>query len=63
MPHSPSTGVDVLTGDGLAAALDGADVIVNLANSPTFDGAAPAFFQTSMDNLLAAAAAAGSGTR
>jgi len=63
VPHSPSTGVDVLTGDGLAAALDGADVIVNLANSPTFDEAAPAFFQTSMDNLLAAAAAAGSGTR
>jgi uncharacterized protein YbjT (DUF2867 family) len=32
----------------------GADVIVNLTNSPTFDEASPAFFQTSMDNLLAA---------
>jgi uncharacterized protein YbjT (DUF2867 family) len=61
VPHSPSTGVDLLSGDGLAAALDGADAVVNLTNSPTFDEASPAFFQTSMDNLIAAAAAAGVG--
>jgi uncharacterized protein YbjT (DUF2867 family) len=54
-PYSPSTGVDLLTGDGLDGALKGADVVVNLTNSPTFDEASPAFFQTSMDNLLAAA--------
>jgi uncharacterized protein YbjT (DUF2867 family) len=55
VPHSLSTGVDVLTGQGVDAALAGADVVVNLTNSPTFDDASPAFFQTSMDNLLAAA--------
>ncbi len=55
LPHSLSTGVDLLSGAGLATALAGADVVVNLTNSPTFDEAAPAFFQTSMDNLLAAA--------
>ncbi|WP_445189964.1 SDR family oxidoreductase [Pseudonocardia sp. Cha107L01] len=43
------------------AALAGADVVVNLTNSPTFDDASPAFFQTSMDNLLAAAQRAGTG--
>lgn len=61
VPHSLSTGVDVLTGKGLDAALEGADVVVNLTNSPTFDDASPAFFQTSMDNLLAAAQRAGTG--
>jgi uncharacterized protein YbjT (DUF2867 family) len=61
VPHSPATGVDLRSGEGLATALDGADVVVNLTNSPTFDEAATAFFQTSMDNLLAAAAAAGVG--
>lgn len=55
VPHSQSTGVDVIIGDGLDAALAGADVIVNLTNSPTFDDASPAFFRTSMDNLVAAA--------
>jgi uncharacterized protein YbjT (DUF2867 family) len=60
-PQSPTTGVDLLSGDGLATALDGVDVVVNLANSPTFDDASIAFFQTSMGNLLAAAAAAGVG--
>ncbi|MFE9764553.1 SDR family oxidoreductase [Streptomyces sp. NPDC005808] len=54
VPHSQSTGVDVITGQGLDDAAAGADVIVNLTNSPTFDEASPAFFQTSMDNLLAA---------
>ncbi|GAA1294748.1 NAD(P)H-binding protein [Pseudonocardia aurantiaca] len=61
VPHSLSTGVDVLTGQGVDAALAGADVVVNLTNSPTFDDASPAFFQTSMDNLLAAAQRAGAG--
>ncbi|WP_037309818.1 SDR family oxidoreductase [Amycolatopsis orientalis] len=61
VPHSPSTGVDLLTGQGLDAALDGADVVVNLTNSPTFDEASPAFFRTSMDNLVAAAKKAGTG--
>src|SRR5262249_46393477 len=58
VPHSPSTGLDLLSGRGLSEALDGTDVVVNLTNSPTFDDASPAFFQTSMDNLLAAADAA-----
>jgi uncharacterized protein YbjT (DUF2867 family) len=61
VPYSPSTGVDMLTGRGLPGALKGAGVVVNLANSPTFDDASPAFFQTTMDNLLAAASAAGAG--
>jgi uncharacterized protein YbjT (DUF2867 family) len=61
VPHSPSTGLDLLSGRGLPEALNGADVVVNLANSPTFDAAAPAFFQQTMDNLLTAANAAGVG--
>jgi uncharacterized protein YbjT (DUF2867 family) len=61
VPHSLSTGVDVLTGQGVDAALAGADVVVNLTNSPTFDDASAAFFRTSMDNLLAAAQRAGVG--
>jgi len=61
VPHSPSTGLDLLTGQGLPEALAGADVVVNLTNSPTFDDASPEFFRTSMDNLLAAAQAAGVG--
>ncbi|MFJ2647813.1 SDR family oxidoreductase [Streptomyces sp. NPDC087420] len=55
VPHSQSTGVDVLSGQGLDEALAGADVVVNLTNSPTFDEASLAFFQTSMDHLLTAA--------
>ncbi|MEV7203556.1 SDR family oxidoreductase [Streptomyces griseoluteus] len=55
VPHSKSTGVDVVTGEGLDEAMAGADVVVNLTNSPTFDEASLTFFQTSMDNLLAAA--------
>ncbi|MFG2040565.1 SDR family oxidoreductase [Dactylosporangium sp. NPDC048998] len=61
VPHSPSTGVDLLGGQGLSEALAGADVVVNLTNSPTFDEASPAFFQATMDNLLTAAKAAGVG--
>jgi uncharacterized protein YbjT (DUF2867 family) len=61
VPHSLSTGVDLLTGQGLPEALRGADVVVNLANSPTFDDASPAFFRTSMDNMLGVAKSAGVG--
>ncbi|MEU9479215.1 NAD(P)H-binding protein [Streptomyces sp. NPDC048191] len=61
VPHSKSTGVDIISGQGLDEAVAGADVVVNLTNSPTFDDASPAFFRTSMDNLLAAARKGGVG--
>ena len=61
VPHSLSTGVDLLGGHGLPGALAGTDVVVNLTNSPTFDNASPAFFKKTMDNLLSAAEAAGVG--
>jgi uncharacterized protein YbjT (DUF2867 family) len=61
VPHSDSTGLDLLSGRGLSDALTGADVVVNLTNSPTFDDASLAFFRQTMDNLLAAASAAGVG--
>lgn len=57
--HSLSSGVDLLSGDGLDDALRGADVVVNLSNSPTFDSASLDFFRTSVTNLLAAAQATG----
>ncbi|WP_406465701.1 NAD(P)H-binding protein [Streptomyces sp. NBC_00111] len=59
VPHSKSTGVDVITGEGLDQAAAGADAVVNLTNSPTFDDASSAFFQQSMDNLLEAGRKAG----
>jgi len=59
VPAAPSTGVDLLTGKGLDQALEGAEVVVNLANSPTFDEASLDFFRTSMNNLLAAGERAG----
>ncbi|MGK5682931.1 SDR family oxidoreductase [Actinoplanes sp. URMC 104] len=55
VPLSPSSGVDVITGDGLDRGLEGADAVVNLTNSPTFDEASIDFFRTSMGNMLAAA--------
>jgi uncharacterized protein YbjT (DUF2867 family) len=59
---SPSTGVDTLTGQGLADAVAGAAVVVDVSNSPSFeDAAALEFFDTSTRNLLAADAAAGVG--
>jgi uncharacterized protein YbjT (DUF2867 family) len=61
VPHSLSTGLDLLSGQGLAEALTEADVVVNLTNSPTFDDASLAFFQTTMGNLLTAAKAAAVG--
>lgn len=59
VPAAPSTGVDLITGKGLDQALEGAEVVINLANSPTFDGASLDFFRTSMNNLLAAGERAG----
>ena len=57
---SRSTGVDVLTGEGLADALVGAQVLVDVTNSPSFeDNAVMAFFTTSTSNLVAAAKEAG----
>jgi uncharacterized protein YbjT (DUF2867 family) len=59
VPAAPSTGLDLITGQGLDQALEGAEVAVNLANSPTFDEASLDFFRTSMNNLLAAGESAG----
>ncbi|MEU6014771.1 NAD(P)H-binding protein [Streptomyces sp. NPDC047515] len=59
VPHSLSSGVDIITGRGLEEAVAGSDVVINLTNSPTFDDASLAFFRTSMDNLLAASEKAG----
>jgi uncharacterized protein YbjT (DUF2867 family) len=59
VPASLSTGLDLIAGKGLDQALDGAEVVVNVANSPTFDEASLGFFRTSMDNLLAAGERAG----
>ncbi len=57
---SPSSGVNTLTGEGLAEALTGAQVVVDVANSPSFeDKPAMDFFETSGRNLLAAEKAAG----
>lgn len=57
---APSTGVNTLTGDGLAEALAGTEVVVDVANSPSFaDDAVMTFFTTSGKNLLAAEAKAG----
>ncbi len=57
---APNTGVNTITGEGLKEALGGAQVVIDLANSPSFeDKAALEFFETSGRNLLAAEAAAG----
>lgn len=57
---SPESGVDTLTGEGLAEALDGAQVVVDVTNAPIWDDAAVLdFFRTSSRNILAAEAAAG----
>jgi uncharacterized protein YbjT (DUF2867 family) len=62
VPASPDSGVNTLTGEGLAEALVGANVVVDVSNSPSFEDAAVLkFFQTSTGNLLAAEAAAGVG--
>jgi uncharacterized protein YbjT (DUF2867 family) len=57
---SPDSGVNTLTGEGLAGAVEGADVVVDVSNSPSFEDAAVLeFFETSTGNLMAAEAAAG----
>lgn len=57
---SPTFGVDTVTGIGLAAALDGAEIVVDVSNSPSLDGpTALRFFEASGRNLLAAGRAAG----
>src|SRR2546430_7460356 len=57
---SPATGVDIMTGKGLAEALAGAHVVVDVSNAPAWDDAAVMdFFQTSARNISAAETAAG----
>jgi uncharacterized protein YbjT (DUF2867 family) len=60
VPASPSTGVDTITGDGLAEVMVGADVVVDVSNAPVWDDdAVMEFFTTSSRNLLAAERDAG----
>jgi uncharacterized protein YbjT (DUF2867 family) len=62
VPASPASGVNTLTGEGLAQALTGAAAVLDVSNSPAFEDAAVLkFFETSTHNLLAAEAAAGVG--
>src|SRR6185436_17817959 len=59
---APNTGVNTLTGEGLTEVLKGAQVVVDVSNSPSFEDAAVMdFFQTSTRNLLSCEAAAGVG--
>src|SRR5258706_2388913 len=59
---APNTGVNTLTGEGLAEALKGAQVVVDVSNSPSWDDAAVLkFFETSTRNLLSYGGAAGVG--
>src|SRR5262249_18148088 len=59
---APNTGVNTLTGEGLAEALKGASVVVDVSNSPSWeDSAVLKFFETSTRNLLTSEAAAGVG--
>jgi len=59
---SPDSGVNTLTGEGLAEVLEGASVVVDVSNSPSFeDAAVMEFFKTSTGNLLSYEAAAGVG--
>jgi uncharacterized protein YbjT (DUF2867 family) len=60
MAAAPNTGVNTVTGEGLEAALEGADVVIDLANSPSFEpSAVMSFFTAHEKNLLAAEARAG----
>jgi uncharacterized protein YbjT (DUF2867 family) len=59
---SPDSGVNTLTGEGVPEVLDGADVVIDVSNSPSFEDAAVLdFFETSTGNLLAAEKEAGVG--
>lgn len=59
MPHARSTSVDLLTGAGLAPALEGTDVLIDATQSPTTDDSSADFFRTATGNLLEAAEQAG----
>ena len=60
MAAAPNTGVNTVTGEGLEAALEGAHVVIDLANSPSFEpSAVMSFFTAHEKNLLAAEASAG----
>jgi uncharacterized protein YbjT (DUF2867 family) len=62
VPASPDSGVNTITGEGLAEVLEGAQVVVDVSNSPSFeDEAVLTFFETSTRNILEAEAAAGVG--
>src|ERR1043165_8150909 len=62
VPASPNSGVNTLTGEGLAQVLEGTQVVVDVSNSPSFeDNAVMNFFQTSTRNLLSYEATAGVG--
>src|SRR5262245_19673731 len=62
VPASPRLGINTITGEGVATALSGAAVVIDVSNSPNFEYAtALPFFQTSTTNLLAAAKTAGVG--
>src|SRR5947209_7014330 len=62
LPASPSTGVDTITGEGLAEVMVGADAVVDVSNAPVWDDdAVMGFFTTSSRNLLAAERDAGVG--
>jgi len=62
VPAAPSTGVNTLTGEGLAEVLEGAAVVVDVSNSPSWaDDAVLEFFRTSTTNLLEYSAKAGVG--
>src|SRR5262245_6487125 len=59
---SPNSGVNTLTGEGLAEVLEGASVVVDVSNSPSWeDAAVMKFFETSTRNLIASEKAAGVG--
>src|SRR5438105_2041454 len=62
VPASPNTGVNAVTGEGLAEALQGASVVVDVSNSPSWEDAAVLnFFESSTRNLLTYEAQAGVG--
>jgi uncharacterized protein YbjT (DUF2867 family) len=62
VPASPNSGVNTITGEGLAEVLEGAEVVVDVSNAPQWeDDAVMHFFTTSSQNLLAAEATAGVG--
>lgn len=62
VPASPDTGVNTLTGEGLANVLKGASIVVDVSNSPSWEDAAVLnFFETSTRNLLTYEATAGVG--